>query len=138
MGYVSGKESRDDFLGRHVGSYAAIKYINTHTEKNAKIKLILLAGRGYYLDREYEDDQNMGMSFLSSLVAASQHDVNFPKYIHSVGFTHLLVRTDLYLKYLHDNYPPETVNRFLRQMSRETVIIYNADGHLVYSLIPEK
>ena len=136
--YISGKESRDAFTTRHVGSYAVMKYINTHTHPDARIKLILVAGRGYYLDREYEYDRTMGMTFISNLVKASREENSFSDYVQSLGFTHLMVRTDLYLKYLHDNYPPETVNQFLRQMSRTTDIIYEANGHAVIRLIPER
>ncbi|HQH17714.1 MAG TPA: phospholipid carrier-dependent glycosyltransferase [Smithella sp.] len=135
--YVSGKESKDAFLNRHVGSYAVMQYINTHTPPDARIKLILVAGRAYYLDREYEYDRSMGMAFISDLVKASREEKTFPQYVQSLGFTHLLVRTDLYLKYLHDNYPQETVNQFLRQMNRTTDIMYEANGHAVIRFIPE-
>ena len=56
MNYVLGKESRDEFITRHNSSYPAIKYINTHTPENARVRLIFLAQRGYYLDRIYQDD----------------------------------------------------------------------------------
>src|SRR5664280_2481112 len=122
----------------HISSYPAIKYINAHTQENAKIRLIFLAHRGYYLDRIYEDDRSFGMDKIRGLVANAHEDSSFQAYLHSLGCTHLLVRTDLYLKYLHDNYPPETVNRFLRQMSNATEMIYNANGYAVYRLIPPR
>ncbi|MEE9911093.1 MAG: phospholipid carrier-dependent glycosyltransferase [Deltaproteobacteria bacterium] len=135
MNYVLGKESRDEFISRHIGSYAAIQYINQHTPENAKIRLVLLAGRGYYLNRAYEDDSSMGMSYLSGLVKASETDQSFQNRIHSPGHTHLLLRTALFHKYLQDNYPPETVNRFLQQMNRSTEMIYNENGYAIYRII---
>ena len=133
--YVLGKESKDEFITRHNDSYPAVKYINAHTPENAKIRLIFLAQRGYYLDRIYEDDRSFGMDKIRGLVANAHEDSSFQAYLHSLGCTHLLVRTDLYLKYLHDNYPPETVNRFLQQMSKATEMIYNANGYAVYRLM---
>jgi hypothetical protein len=138
MNYVLGKESRDEFITRHISSYPAIKYINTQTQQNAKIRIILLAGRGYYLDRDYEDDASMGMSFIGNLVAASGNDKTFQSHINSLEFTHLLMRTDLYLKYLYDNYSSETINRFLRKMNKATEIIYNENGYTVYRLISQR
>jgi 4-amino-4-deoxy-L-arabinose transferase-like glycosyltransferase len=135
--YVSGKESRDAFLTRHVGSYAVMQYINAHTPPDSRIKLILVAGRAYYLDREYEYDRSMGMAFISALVKASREEKTFQQSVQSLGFTHLLVRTDLYLKFLHDNYPPETVNQFLRQMNRTTEVMYESNGHAVIRFIPD-
>ena len=44
------------YLNRYMKSYNAIFYINRHTQKNAGIRLLFLAGRGYYLDRIFEDD----------------------------------------------------------------------------------
>jgi hypothetical protein len=39
------KETREQFIARHDGSYPAIRYINENTAENAKIRLVLLAGR---------------------------------------------------------------------------------------------
>ncbi|MGD0170455.1 MAG: hypothetical protein ABSE54_12110, partial [Smithella sp.] len=95
-----------------------------------------LAQRGYYLDRIYEDDRSFGTDKIRGLVENSHEDGHFQSYLHSLGCNYMLVRTDLYLKYLHDNYPPETTNRFLHQMSRATEMIYNDNSYAVYRLIP--
>lgn len=133
--FIRHMETRDEYLNRHTKSYAAIRYINIHTPKNARIRLVFLAGRGYYLDRIYEDDPSFGMDVVRGLVAAANDDKTFQNYINSLGCTHLLVRTDLYLKYLHDNYSLETKNRLFQQMSRVAEMIYNAHGYAVYRLI---
>jgi hypothetical protein len=133
--FIRHMETRDEYLNRHTKSYAAISYINKHTPQNARIRLIFLAGRGYYLDRIYEDDSSFGMNVIRGLVAASNDDKTFQKYINSLGCTHLLVRTDLYLRYLQDNYSSETAKRLFQQMSRSTEMIYEANGYAVYRLI---
>jgi 4-amino-4-deoxy-L-arabinose transferase-like glycosyltransferase len=138
MNYISGKESRDEFIAHHISSYPAIKYINTHTPANARIRLIFLAGRGYYLDRTYDEGASYGIGDVSGLVANAQEGRSFQEYLHSLGCTYLLVRTDLYLKYLHDNYPLETVNRLFQQMSKTTEIIYHDNSYAVYRLINPK
>ena len=136
MNYVSGKESRDDFISRHVGSYPAVKYINDHTPENSRIMLILLADRGYYLDRAYESTRQMGI--IHRIVAASSDDKTFRIYIRSLGYTHLLVRTDLFQKYLQDNYPEETIENLFRCLARETEMIYQKGGYGVYRIIPSR
>jgi hypothetical protein len=138
MNYFLGKESRDEFITRHNSSYPAIKYINIHTPENAKIRLFFLAQRGYYLDRQYEDDPSFGMDELRRLVANSNERGSFQASLHALGCTHLLVRTDLYLKFLHDNYPVETVNRFLQQMGNATEVVYNEKVYAIYRLISKK
>jgi len=138
MNYLSGKESRDEFITRHINSYPAIKYINTNTPENAKIRLVFLAGRGYYLDRIYSEGGSYGIGDVSGLAANSYEDRSFQAYLHSFDCTHLLVRTDLYFKYLQDNYTKETTNRLFQQMNKATEMIYNANGYAVYRLIPPR
>jgi 4-amino-4-deoxy-L-arabinose transferase-like glycosyltransferase len=138
MNYLSGKESRDEFITRHSSSYPVIKYINTNTPENAKIRLVFLAGRGYYLDRIYSEGGSYGIGDVSGLAANSYEDRSFQAYLHSFDCTHLLVRTDLYFKYLQDNYTKETTNRLFQQMNKATEMIYNANGYAVYRLIPPR
>jgi len=138
MNYILGKESRDAYISRHVGSYPAMKFINQVTPKNAKIRLILLAGRGYYLDRTYEADSSMGMAFISSLVRASSDDRTFQNHIDSLDYTHLLLRIDMFDKFLRDNYSAETTKQFLQQLKRSTEIIYNANGYAVVRLVHQR
>jgi hypothetical protein len=136
--YVLKLETRDAYLKRHIRSYAAIRYINSHTPPNAKIRLLFLAGRGYYLDRIYEDDATYGMDVIRSLAANAGEDKSFRKYLDSLGCTHLLMRMDLSNQFLRDNYPPETTKQLFQRMSIVTEIIYNADGYAVYRLIPPR
>jgi hypothetical protein len=138
MSYILGMESKDEFITRHISSYPAIKYINTNTPDNARIRLVFLAGRGYYLDRIYSESASYGIGDVSGLAANSQEDRSFQAYLHSLGCTHMLVRTDLYLKCLHDNYPLETVNQVLQRMSKATEMIYNDNFYAVYRLIPPR
>jgi hypothetical protein len=136
INYICNMETKDDYLNRHLKSYAAISYINKYTPRDARIRLIFLAGRGYYLDRVYEDDSSFGMDVIRDLVANSNYEITFQKYLHSLGCTHLLVRKDLLLKYLHDNYSPGEVDRLFKQIRKAAEIIYEANGYVVYKLIP--
>jgi 4-amino-4-deoxy-L-arabinose transferase-like glycosyltransferase len=136
--YISGKESRDEFITRHISSYPAIKFINAKTPENARVRLVFLAGRGYYLDRIYSEGASYGIGDVSGLAANSYEDRSFQAYLHSFNCTHLLVRTDLYLKYLQENFAKETTNRVFQQMNKSTELIYNANGYAVYRLMPPR
>jgi hypothetical protein len=136
MSYILGKESKDEFISRNDHSYPVMKYINKNTPENAKIRLILLAARGYYLERTYEDDPTMGMDFIRGIAAASNDDKTFQNYIHSFGYTHLLVRIDLFHQFLQDNYSPDTGKLLIQRMRKTMDFIYNKDGYAVYKIIP--
>lgn len=136
MNYILGKESKDDFISRHVSSYPAIKYINTFTPENARVRLILLAGRGYYLDRQYEEDQSMGLDLIRSLVAASESDDSFQDHLHALGCTHLLVRMDVFHLFLQTNYSPDAGRLLIHRMNKTMDVLFNQNGHTVYKIHP--
>ena len=137
LSVVLGRETREDYLTRHLKSYPAIRYINDHTPQDARIRLLFLAGRGYYLDRIYEDDATFGMNVIRGLVAKSNEAVVFRKYLDSIGCTHLLVRVDLFERFLRDNFTQETINGVYRQIDRTTEKIYDGDGYAVYRIVTE-
>jgi hypothetical protein len=134
MSYILNKESRDEFITRHDRSYSAIKYINANTPENAKVRLVLLAGRGYYLDRSYEDDSSYGMDVIRGLAASSNDDKSFRAYLNSLGCTHMLIRVDLFHQFLRDNYSSDTANRLFRQMRNTMNTIYNSNGYSVMEI----
>jgi hypothetical protein len=134
MNYILGKESGGDFISRHVGSYPAMKFINQFTPEDSKIRLVFLARRGYYLDRIYEDDPSVGMNFIRGLVAASTNEQSFLKHIYSLGFTHLLVRSDLFNKFLLDNYSADTRKILIQRMEKTMNVIHNEKGYAVYEI----
>ena len=130
--YLSNQESKDDFIARHVASYPAVKYINDQTEQDAKIRLILLADRGYYLDRTYESSR--GVNIIFQFVAKSSDCEAFQDYILSTGYSHFLMRQDLFLQVLRINYPPETERQLLQCMDQTMEIVYSKNMHTIYAI----
>jgi len=138
MNYILGRESKDEFISRHHIGYPAVKFINAHTPKDAKIRLILFAGRGYYLDRLYEEGPDYGMSDIRGWVEHCRDDVTFMRYLQSLRCTHLLIRTALFEKFLRDNYSDETRQKLYQRMRNALEMIYNRDGCAVYEIAAKK
>jgi hypothetical protein len=132
--YLHKKESREDFIIRHDSSHPAMMYINKNTPGDSRIRLILLAGRGYYLDRIYEEDPSLGIDIIHGLVAASSNDKIFQNYLNSLGCSHILIKYDLFQQYLYDNYSTATVNQISQRMGKFLEIVYNANGYAVFKL----
>lgn len=122
--YILQKESRDDFIARHDGSYRAVRFINKSTPANTRIRLILLAGRGYYLDRSYDDDASFGMNVIGRMVSLSSDEQAFQKYLQSLNCTHFLMRYDLFMQFLADNYGQEELERLFDLLAKTSLIIY--------------
>jgi hypothetical protein len=138
VNYVLNLETRDAYLKHHIRSYAAIEYINSHTPSDARIRLLFLARRGYYLNRVYEDDATYGMDVMRGLAANAGTGRSFRTYLDSLGCTHLLVRMDLFNQFLQDNYDQETIDRLLQLLQRETEKLFLKDGYAVYGIAPPR
>ena len=132
--YLIKKESREDFIIRHDASHPAMMYINKNTPGDSRIRLILLAGRGYYLNRIYEEDSSKGINIIHGLVTASSNDKTFQNYLNALGCTHMLIRYDLFQNFLNDNYLPATVNQISQRMGKFLEIVYHANGYAVFKL----
>ena len=138
MNYILQKETREDYLKRNIGSYPAMAYINRHTPPNARIRLLFLARRGYYLDRIYVDDATYGMDVMRGLAVSAGDDKSFRNDLDALGCTHLLMHMDMSGKFLRDNYPQQTIDRLFQSLDRETEVIHDARGYRVYRIIPAK
>ncbi len=135
INYLLGKESRDDFIVRHDSSYPAMMYINKNTLENSRIRLILLAGRGYYLNRIYEEDPSFGIDIIRGMIKNSSNEKSFQGYLSSLGCTHLLVRYDLFQQFMHNNFAPEIVNQVWKQMGKALNAVYDDHNYVVFSII---
>ena len=104
MKYILHQETRDDFLTRQIGSYPAMRFINENMPEDASIFLMFLGGRGYYLNRSYRMERSFGMSTLNHMVKAAKNENEFRQYLRSLQTTHFLVRNEMFMKYLTDNF----------------------------------
>ena len=132
--YVMGKESREAFLKRHLLHYDAVKYINNNLSMDAKIFTIFLGRRGYYLDRDYQNESSFGASTIRNMVNRSDDEEKFLEYIRSMDVTHILMRTDLVYNYLKDNFSIEEINRFMNLVKKHWKLLYEYNGHSVWDI----
>jgi Dolichyl-phosphate-mannose-protein mannosyltransferase len=130
--YLLGGESRDDFVSRQVGSYPATAFINRNLPDDAVVYLLYLSGRGYYLDREYIHHAGQEAGIVKAMVRSSKDGATLAAFLRSLGGTHLLVREELLIKALVDNYPDETVRGVLEMLAKSLIKVYESNGHAVY------
>ncbi len=133
--YIVKKESRNDFISRHDASYPAIMYINKNTDETSRIRLVLLSGRGYYLDRIFRDDPSRGIAVIQGMVNHAADSYSFYKYLKSLDCTHLFVRYDLFRQYLLDNYDSTKVEQLTRQMNRTLKKVFEDRNYVVFSIM---
>jgi len=135
ISYIFSRETKDQFMARHIGSYLAIEYINKNLPPDAKVFLIFMGGRGYYLDRDYYHSSSFGIKTIKELAkAAKMSEDHFRNHTKSLKFSHILMRTDLFKKYLLDNFEQDTIAQFLSLLKRHWKKIYESDSYTVLEM----
>lgn len=132
--YVFKRETKDIFLTRHLGSYPAMRYINEHLPVDSKIYLMFFGRRSYYLERDYSYDRSQGMEVINQLARLSVDEQRLRRCLLDLQCTHILFRTDLFLKYVTDNFDEETRSRLLQVMATQTSLIHEAGGYAILAL----
>jgi hypothetical protein len=130
--YLLGEESRDEYLSRQVGSYSATAFINRELPDDAVVYLLYLSGRGYYLDRNYIHHVGLEAAIVNAMVRSSADAGTLAAFLRSLGGTHLLVREELLMKALSDNFPGETIRNVRGKLADCLIKIHESNGHAVY------
>jgi len=129
-----GKETREAFLRRHLLHYDAVKYININLAIDAKIFTMFLGRRGYYLDRGYQNESSFGMNTIRRMVISSADEETFDKHVRSMNVTHILMRGDLFHKFLHDNFSKTEIKRLLNLIHKKWAKLYDNSGYAVWDI----
>jgi len=130
MSYISGRVGRDEYIEKHRPEYAAINYGNHNIPDNAKIMCMFLGNRSYYSDREVVFKYNLVPKAALQVYSPEMIFINLKKR----KITHLLVRYDLFGKWVGDNYnerEKEVINKFFKN---HTSLLFSKNGHGLYKL----
>jgi hypothetical protein len=132
--YILGQETRDEFLTGHAACYPAIRYVNENLPDDSRIFLMFLGRRGYYLDRPYRHEASFGMGTIKRMVGASRDERDFKSCLQSLNCTHILIRIDMFNKYLQDNFPEEKIGQFLSLVRKYWKPVYQSNGYAVMEI----
>ena len=132
--YVLGKETRDVFLKRHLLHYDAVEYINHFLPDDAVVFTMFLGRRGYYLDRAYKNEPSFGMNIIRQMIINSANEEAFDKHVRSMNVTHILVRSDLFYRFLQDNFSKTEIKRFTNLINKRWKKLYDNKGYAVWDI----
>ena len=132
--YVVGKETREAFLKRHLLHYNAVKFINDTLPEDAVVFTMFLGRRGYYLNRHYKNEPSFGMNTIRQMIISSANEEKFNKHVRSMNVTHILVRSDLFYRFLHDNFSKAEMKRFLNLINKRWTKLYENNGYAVWDI----
>jgi len=90
--YIGGKIGRNEYITRYRPEHIAFQYANRNLPDDAKILALFLGYRSYYSDRELIFGDNL----FKKIVKKSNSSDIVRAEIQSLGFTHLLIRYDIF------------------------------------------
>jgi len=132
--YISGPETKNEFLRRHLSYFPAVEYINSSLSNDAIILTLFLGRQGYYLDRTYRNSASFGMNVINEMIYNSDDKKKFGVYTQSLNATHLLMPTGLFSKYLKDNFSYGEITRLIKLLKQSWKLIYNDNKFMVFDL----
>ena len=132
--YISGKETKNAFLKRHLSYFPTVEYINANLPDDAVVLTMLLGRRGYYLDRCYKNESSFGMKILNCMVNFANDEERFNIYVKSLNVTHLMMKTDLVNKYLNDNFSKQNIMTFINRVKQNWELVYQEKQYAVFEL----
>ena len=134
LGYLLGRESRDDYLTRTLPGYSTFQFINRKLPPSAKIYLLFVGRRAYYCEREYFHDGGELPGFLLGAVQSARDSTQIGTALTSQGITHLMVREDLLGEFLNHNLTPAQRSRLQDFASRRLQPLFRDQGYSLYQL----
>lgn len=129
---VSGRETREAYLSRMLPHYDAVEYVNRKLPADASVFTMFLGRRGYYLGRPYRNELRFGAPTVHRLIIAAETPEAFSRAVHDIGVSHLLIRTDLFHRYLNDNFSAGQIRQLFERIQKTWDLVYNANGYTIW------
>ena len=122
--FIKGKVNRDEYIGKYIPEYLAVKYINNNIGTLDRVLFILIGNRGYYCDRDYTHDMNI----MRRSISRAQKPVDILEGLKNQGITHMLINYGLFERWMNDNFP-ENKQELTQQFFRENAeLLYYKNG----------
>ena len=129
--YLSGELHRDAYIEKYRPEFAAFKYINKNTAAEAKILGVFLGNRSYYSDREIRFDFN---PYIYEGFKKKFSDEKILDNFKNSGITHLLIRYDLFDKWVQNNFNEDEKQKLNLFFKNYAELLFSKNGHGVYHL----
>lgn len=134
LAYALGRESRDAYLTRKLAEYPAIQYVNQELPADAKIYFLFIGRRAYYCERSYFHDGGELPWRLVGLIRSARNGGHVRRELKKMGLTHMLIREDLFSRFLRDNLASTDLETWDRFATRHLRGLYRSRGYAVYQI----
>jgi hypothetical protein len=128
--FITGKVNRDEYIGRYIPEYPAVKYINDNLDAQVKILFIFIGNRGYYCNREYSHDMNI----IQGSISRAERPIDILEELRRHGITHLLINYGLFERWMNDNFTEEKRALTQQFFMRHLELLFYDHGYGVVAL----
>ncbi len=132
VAYLSGAQSRDDYLSRALPEYPAFRFVNRELPATAKIYLLFMGRRAYYCERDYFHDGGELPGFLLGAIRAANGPADIYRRLEAKQLTHILVREDLLVQFLRDNLTQAQLSTWSGFVSGHLKELFRENGYSVF------
>ncbi|MBF0531167.1 MAG: glycosyltransferase family 39 protein [Deltaproteobacteria bacterium] len=98
--YLTGRESRDQYLARKLDFYPAIQFINKSLPDTSRILLLFAGDRGYYFRRNYVFKTWFSGEMIQDILARSSSAEEAKNIFKQLKTTHIMANDQLLTSYL--------------------------------------
>ncbi len=129
--YLSGNLDRSAYIEKFRPEYAAMEYANRHLPESAVILSAYLGNRGYYSDRKMVFKDRLLFESLKSFKSPSEIKTD----LKDLGYTHLLIRFDLFEKQVNVVLTEEQKRRLSLFFKNHTQLLFRKGGYGLFALV---
>lgn len=132
--YLTGVLNRDEYISKYRPEYPAMQFVNKNLPADARLLLVFIGKRGYYLDREYIIDDHARINDLYRLIK----NANNPSYLAAgfseMGATHLMIQLGFFDPWVNDVFDADRRNLLRAFFKDHTSLSYSQNGVAVFQL----
>lgn len=125
LSYLSGAVSRDAYIRQYRPEYEVFSHVNRHLPQTAKILSLFLGNRLYYSDRQIAE--NVGL--FAGSVRSMQPPEEICRQLQQHGYTHLMIRFDLFERWMGDNCNPRQLELLRAFFRSQTTLLFRYHGY---------
>ncbi|MCG6895268.1 MAG: glycosyltransferase family 39 protein, partial [Desulfobacteraceae bacterium] len=129
--YLLGGADRHAYIERHRPVYPVFRYANAHIPEPSRILGLFLGDRGYYLQREIVFRERIFKEAVEN--ATSFEDV--ASHLKHQKFTHLIIRQDLFYRWIDDNFDEVQKERLRHFMERGCRMLFFRNGYGLFQIL---
>lgn len=128
--YLSGSTTRDAYITKRRPEYPLVQYANALLEADARILALFLGQRRYYFDRDVVFSEGL----IGNVVANAQSPEEIGPRLKALGITHLMVRKDLFHRWLGFSLSPEEIDRLNLFWETHTRKLKESNGFALFKI----